>query len=131
LRDQARQAIMRGTSPVREEPALPRKPLIAALFVTLPLLGGCVSTVGSVVTAPVRVASRAADLATTSQSEADENRGRELRRREERLGQLERRYDDKAEDCERGDDEACREAIAIRREMDAIIPTLPVEPERD
>jgi hypothetical protein len=110
---------------------LPRKPLIAALFVTLPLLGGCVSTVGSVVTAPVRVASRAADLATTSQSEADENRGRELRRREERLGQLERRYDNKAEDCERGDDEACREATAIRREMDAIIPTLPVEPERD
>lgn len=102
-------------------------PLIACTL----LLGGCVSTVANVVTAPVRVASRAADMATTSQSEADENRGREIRRREERLGQLERRYDDKAEHCDRGDADACREAVAIRREMDAIIPTLPVERERD
>ncbi len=110
---------------------MPRKLAIAAMIAAMPLLGGCVRTVASVVTAPVRVASRAADLATTSQSEADENRGRELRRREERVGQLERRYEDKAEDCDRGDDDACREAIAIRREIDEILPTLPVEPERD
>ena len=91
------------------------------------LLGGCVSTVASVVTAPVRIASRAVDLATTSQSEADEARGREIRRREEELGRLQRRYEDKAEDCDDGSDRACREAVALRREIDALIPTIPVE----
>src|SRR5688572_24932929 len=48
-----------------------------------PALSGCVaSTLANVVTAPVKVASSAVDLATTSQSEADEKRGRELRKRE-------------------------------------------------
>jgi len=98
----------------------------------LPLaLGGCLSTAASIVTAPVRVASKAADLATTSQSEADENRGREIRRREEQVGRLQRQYEDKAEDCDRGDDRACREAIALRREMDALVPTLPREQENN
>jgi hypothetical protein len=99
---------------------------------TLPLvLGGCLGTAADIVTAPVRVAGKAVDLATTSQSEADENRGREIRRREERLGRLQREYEDKAEDCDRGNDRACREAVALRREMDALIPTIPMErPER-
>ncbi len=94
------------------------------------LLGGCVSTVASVVTAPVRIAGRAVDLATTSQSEADESRGRELRRREERLGHLQRDYEGRAEDCEDGDNGACREAIAIRREMEGLMQTIPVEDEQ-
>ena len=98
----------------------------------LPLfLGGCLSTAADIVTAPVRVAGKAVDLATTSQSEADENRGREIRRREERLGRLQRQYEDKAEDCDRGNDRACREAVALRREMDALIPTIPMEPDND
>ena len=102
--------------------------LPAVIFAAVPLLlGGCVSTVASVVTAPVRIASRAADMATTSQSEADENRGRELRRREERLGRLQREYEDKAEDCNDGSDRACREAVELRREMDALMPGIPVE----
>jgi hypothetical protein len=97
---------------------------------TPPLLGGCVvKTVADVATAPVRFASSAVDMATTSQSEADEARGREIRRREERLGKLEREYADLADDCDDGDDEACREAIAVRREMDALIPMIPVEQE--
>lgn len=105
--------------------------LPALLLATAPLLlGGCVSTVANVVTAPVRIASRAADMATTSQSESDEARGRELRRREEQLGRVQREYEDKAEDCEDGDDGACREAVALRREMDALMPGIPVEPER-
>jgi hypothetical protein len=83
--------------------------------------------VASVVTAPVRIASRAVDLATTSQSEADETRGREIRRREEELGRLQRDYEDKAEDCDDGNDRACRQAVALRREIDALIPTIPVE----
>lgn len=47
-------------------------------------LGGCVSTVGKVVTAPVKVAGKAVDWTTTSQDEADRNRGRATRKAEER-----------------------------------------------
>ena len=48
------------------------------------LLPGCVSAVSSVVTAPFKVAGKAADWATTSQSESDRNRGRAIRKAEER-----------------------------------------------
>ena len=47
-------------------------------------LSGCVSTVTSVATAPFKVAGKAADWATTSQDEADRNRGRKLRKAETR-----------------------------------------------
>ena len=58
----------------------------------LPLaLSGCVvATVADaavdVVTLPVKVVSKGVDAATTSQSEADEKRGRELRKAEEKAG---------------------------------------------
>ncbi len=55
--------------------------LLVAVALTLP---GCVRTVASVVTAPVKVVSQGADWATTSQDEADRNRGREIRKQEER-----------------------------------------------
>ncbi len=94
------------------------------------LLTGCVaSVVKDVVTAPVKVASKAVDVATTSQSEADENRGREIRRREEKLGKLERKYDKQIEECREGDDAACDEAQATYAEMQEILPTVPSEPE--
>jgi hypothetical protein len=48
------------------------------------LLPGCVSAVSSVVTAPFKVVGKAADWATTSQDEADRNRGRVVRKAEER-----------------------------------------------
>lgn len=57
---------------------------VAALALPVFLLGGCVSTVASVVTAPIKVAAKAADWATTSQDEADRNRGRKIRKAEER-----------------------------------------------
>ncbi len=105
----------------------PRLILIAAPLVPL-MLGSCLAkTAFDVATAPVRVASGAVDLATTSQSEADEKRGRELRRREERLGQLEREYDRQAERCAEGNREACRRADAAREEIDELLPTVPVE----
>lgn len=92
------------------------------LLAALPLLlGGCVSTVASVVTAPVRMVSGAVDLATTSQSEADEARGRELRQREERVGRLDRRYRNLAEDCGEGNENACMEAREVRRERDELL----------
>ncbi len=54
-------------------------------------LGGCLSTAGKIVTAPVRVASWTVDKATTSQSEADRNRGRAMRQQEEREAKERRR----------------------------------------
>lgn len=105
-----------------------RATLLIAISAAPLLLGGCLArTAVDVVTAPVRVAGAAVDLATTSQSESDEAKGREIRRREEELGRLQRDYEDLAEDCEDGDEDACREAVAVRREIDALLPTIPVE----
>jgi len=55
------------------------------------LLSGCVVTTVAdaavdVVTLPVKVVSKGVDAATTSQSEADEKRGREIRKAEEKAG---------------------------------------------
>lgn len=55
------------------------------------LLGGCVvgtvaKTAVTVVTLPIKVASATVDAVTTSQAEADEKRGRELRKQEEARG---------------------------------------------
>jgi hypothetical protein len=61
----------------------------ALLPVLLLPLAGCTtiaSTAVEVVTLPVKVVSAGVDAATTSQSEADEKRGRELRKAEERAG---------------------------------------------
>lgn len=73
----------------------------------LPLVGlvltGCVAkaVVDTAVTAvkvPVKVASAGVDATTTSQSEADEKRGRELREQEARLGKARRRCASARED---------------------------------
>ncbi|WP_338242058.1 hypothetical protein [Aurantiacibacter hainanensis] len=93
------------------------------------MLTGCVAkTAFDVVTAPVRVGSQVVDWTTTSQDEADRARGREIRRREAHVGELQRNLVKREEDCLDGDDDACREAVAIRREIDALLPTLPREP---
>jgi hypothetical protein len=61
-------------------------------FLALPLLvSGCVvgtvaKTAVDVATLPVKVASAGVDAATTSQSEADEKRGRKLRKADEERG---------------------------------------------
>jgi len=55
----------------------------ALLLVPLIATTGCVSTAKSIVTAPFKVVGQAADWATTSQDEADRNRGRDLRKTEE------------------------------------------------
>ena len=63
----------------------------AFALLVLPLaLGGCVSTVASVVTAPIKAASGTADKLTTSQSEADEKRGRQIRKEEARIAREKR-----------------------------------------
>ena len=63
-------------------------------IVALPLtLGGCVvgtvaKTAVDVITLPVKAVSAGVDAATTSQKEADEKRGRELRRQDGERGKL-------------------------------------------
>lgn len=105
-------------------------PQLVLVLATLSLsLSGClVRTAANVVTAPVRVASKAVDVATTSQSEADENRGREIRRREERLAQLERRMSKERSACNAGDRDACEDAEATREELLRLMPQVPYEP---
>ncbi len=84
------------------------------------LLSGCL--VAEVVTAPI-------DAVTTTQSEADEDRGKALRKREERLGKLERQYRKEREDCDEGDKEACAKAAEINAEIQEILPTIPTDPD--
>jgi hypothetical protein len=71
----------------------------------LPLaLSGCIvasvaDTAVDIVTRPVDVASKGVDAATTSQSEADQKRGREIRKAEEKAGKEAR---ERAERCRKG-----------------------------
>jgi len=76
-------------------------------------LSGCLArTAVDIVTLPVKVASAGVDAVTTSQAEADQRRGREIREAEEREGRIARR-------CERHPDrEECRE----RREQQGETP---------
>lgn len=100
----------------------------AFLACTAPiLLSGCIGTASKVVTAPVRVVSKGADWATTSQSEADRNRGREIRKREERLGELHRDYARHSERCDRGNEDACESARAEYAEIQRLSAMVPVE----
>ncbi|WP_310497857.1 hypothetical protein [Sandarakinorhabdus sp.] len=48
------------------------------------LLGGCVSVAKTIVTAPFKAGAVIVDSATTTRSEADEDRGRAIRKQEER-----------------------------------------------
>ncbi|PZQ23633.1 MAG: hypothetical protein DI569_04140 [Sphingopyxis macrogoltabida] len=88
-------------------------------LLAMPLLAGCVSTVKSVVTAPVRAVGQVADWSTTSQEESDRNRGRALREREERVGKLSRQRDKAAAKCRDGDQDQCRRAEVIGHEIEA------------
>jgi hypothetical protein len=92
-------------------------------------LQGCLAkTAVDVVTLPVKIASSGVDMATTSQSEADQKRGREIRQREERLGRLQRDYEKQIDRCGDGDRRACDQARATYAEMQVLLPSLPAEP---
>lgn len=104
----------------------------AALFLGLAsvALQGClVRTAAKAVAAPVNLASSAVDKATTSQSEADRNRGREIRKREEKLGKLEREYRQERQKCDNGNRSSCARAAEISEEIEKILPTVPAEPD--
>ena len=73
-------------------------------LILIPTLSGCVvasvaDAAVDIVTLPVDVAAKGVDLATTSQSEADEKRGREIREAEEKAGKEARQ---RAERCRKG-----------------------------
>ena len=71
------------------------------LLIAIPSLAGCTvaRTAVDVVTIPVKVASAGVDAATTSQSEADEKRGRAIRKAEEERGRQLRLLDER---CRKG-----------------------------
>mgnify|MGYP001317718080 CR=1 FL=1 len=93
--------------------------IFAAL--TAPLLAGCVGAVKSVVTAPVKAVGQVADWSTTSQDEADRNRGRAMREREEKLGKLSRQRDKAAQKCNDGDRSQCQRAEVLGHEIEAVM----------
>ncbi|HWW58185.1 MAG TPA: hypothetical protein VN047_14935 [Sphingopyxis sp.] len=93
--------------------------IIIAAALTALLLAGCVSAVKTVVTAPVKAVGQVADWSTTSQEESDRNRGRELRKREERVGKLSRDRDKAAQKCQRGNAEQCQRAQVLEHEIEA------------
>jgi uncharacterized lipoprotein YajG len=68
------------------------------LLLTAPvLLSGClVRTAAQIVTLPVKAASAGVDAVTTSQAEADQRRGREIREAEEREGRAARQREREA-----------------------------------
>jgi hypothetical protein len=86
-----------------------------AVLLLLPLLaGGCLAkTALDVATMPVKAVGWTADKMTTSQSEADEKRGRELRKQDERLAKEERR---RKKEEERRWKEVQRQRAAMQRE---------------
>ncbi len=104
----------------------PRWSIVVAFALGVGLSGCLAKTVADAVTAPVRLAGKgagkAADWATTSQSEADRNRGRALRHREERLAKLDRAYRDNRVACGRGDRTACDRARAQYEQIQASAP---------
>jgi len=99
---------------------------LAAMAFSLP---GCLAKAAvDVATLPVKAVGKGVDLATTSQSEADRNRGREIRQREERLGRLQRQYERQMKRCQDGDRRACDEGRKAYAEIQQILPTIPADP---
>lgn len=80
-----------------------RKPVMRALLLPLFALSlpGCVAkTALDIATLPVKVASSAVDAATVSQAEADQKRGRQIRKYEECLGREGRQADKKKREAD-------------------------------
>ena len=80
-----------------------KKSMMFAAPLLMLALPGCVRTVASVVTAPVRAGAQVADWTTTSQDEADRNYGRKMREKEAREGR-------EAKKAEKARRKQCRKA---------------------
>ena len=73
--------------------------IVIAVLLSLSLSGCLARTALDVATLPVKVATKTVDVLTTSQAEADQKRGRQLRKEEEARGREARRM---AERCRKG-----------------------------
>ena len=99
---------------------MPRPLLFLAPLAALTLSGCLASTAASIVTAPVRVGAKVVDMATTSQAEADRNRGRAMRKRDQKIKKLEKQYNRRLEACNRGETAACSDANQISGEIEQL-----------
>jgi hypothetical protein len=94
---------------------------IAIAMISCFALQGCVtSIVKDVVTAPIKIVSKTADVLTTSQSEIDQKRGRDIRKKEEELGKISRKLDKARDKCDDGSDDACDEAKALESQYEEL-----------
>jgi len=79
-----------------------RKVLLASAALLPLLTGGCLAkTAFDVVTLPVKAAGQAVDWGTTSQSEADRNYGRKMRKAEAREGAERKQWEKECREHER------------------------------
>jgi hypothetical protein len=97
---------------------LSRHLLVLSPLLALALTGCLAQTAVGIVTAPVRMGAKAVDLATTSQSEADENRGRAMRKRDGKVKKLQREYNRRMDSCNRGESAACADAARLNGEIE-------------
>ena len=85
------------------------------ILAAIPLLSGCVGTIAKtavdVVTLPVKVASAGVDALTTSQKEADEKRGRELRKQDEERGKQARLAEERCREGKPLPTDPCVQAV--------------------
>ncbi|MET0372168.1 MAG: hypothetical protein ABW039_12430 [Sphingobium sp.] len=85
-----------------------KKIIICTLPLMMLTLPGCVRTVASVVTAPLRAGAQAADWATTSQDEADRNYGRKMRKQEAEEGKARKKAEkERIKQCRRDGGRDC------------------------
>lgn len=85
-----------------------KKSIVIAAPLMMLALPGCVRTVASVVTAPVRAGAQVVDWSTTSQEEADRNYGRKMRKQEAREGKERKKADkERREQCRRAGYDNC------------------------
>ena len=97
--------------------------ILMPLLLLFPLQACVVGTAADIVSTPVKVVSKGVDAVTTSQSEADEKRGRKLREQEERLGRLSRKRDREISRCEDGKQKSCEKAEALQEEIEEELET--------
>jgi len=97
---------------------LPRSYLLLPPLLALALSGCLARAAVGVVTAPVRIGAKAVDMVTTSQSEADENRGRAMRKRDGKIKKLQHQYNHRMDACSRGESAACADAARIAGEIE-------------
>ena len=66
----------------------------------------------------MKAVSKTLDVLTTSRAEADEKRGRELRKRDEALGKLSRKRAKENKRCVDGDRGACEKAADLSEQIE-------------